>query len=252
MSFANLLAGQPGILALVLTVLGACWGSFAATLSERWPHGKSVIMSRPKCDACGRRRAAVEFIPLISFMTSRGRSRCCSVKIPYRRPTLELAGSCIGAISFLAGSNTEALWMAVFGWQALLLAIVDAEHFWLPNPLVALLGLTGLAVFGGEPDAQNHIAGGVIGFAALYGIAKLYRWLSGRDGLGGGDPKLFGAIGIWVGWRALPEILLLSAIMGILFAIFTSEKIPSDEILSRKLPFGTFLCAAAWIHIFTR
>lgn len=241
--------GMPGLLALILLVVGLCWGSFAATVSERWPQGRSIVQPRSRCDACHRILAARDLVPVLSYAVSRGRCRTCSASIPVRYPFIELACGAIGMISAFTLPGTDGLWVAIFGWQLFLLAILDAEHFWLPDPLVAVLGLTGLAAAAmiGADALWDRSLGGVMGFASLFLIGALYRRLRGRDGLGGGDPKLFGAIGLWTGWQTLPLILLTAAVMGLIFAIATIRSESRGAWLQRRLPFGVCLAAAAWL-----
>ncbi|HRD47757.1 MAG TPA: prepilin peptidase, partial [Caulobacter sp.] len=98
---------------------------------------------------------------------------------------------------------------AALGAALLLIATIDGEHFWLPNLLTLPLGAAGLAVgltFG--PGAPlDHLIGAAAGFLALAGLAAIYRRLRGKDGLGGGDSRMLGAIGAWVGWMGLPTVL---------------------------------------------
>lgn len=242
-------ADLPLPLAMILFIAGTCWGSFAATLSERWPQGRSIVSPRSKCDSCQRTLGASDLVPLVSFILFGGKCRSCGASIPRRYPIIELACGGVGAISALVLPGIDAIWAAVFGWQLFLLALLDAEHFWLPNPLVASLAVTGVAMaaISGPDVLLDHALGGLAGFLSLFSIAAFYRWLRGRDGLGGGDPKLLGAIGLWMGWQALPPVLLMAALMGLMFAIAAPKSDSSGEFLQRRLPFGLFLSASAWL-----
>ena len=107
----------------------------------------------------------------------------------------------VGVVAALAHPLPLALVTAVLGWWLLLIAALDLEHQWLPDrltlPLIPLGLLAAWAGFG--PPLAERAAGAAIGWAALALIAFLYRRLRGREGMGGGDPKLLGAIGAWVG-----------------------------------------------------
>ena len=95
----------------------------------------------------------------------------------------------------------------MFGWLLLALAALDVAEFWLPDALTGALALAGLASIAvAPPDWPDRLIGGVAGFASLWLIGFAYRRLRGREGLGGGDPKLLGAIGLWVGWAMLPFV----------------------------------------------
>ncbi|MGZ9114258.1 MAG: prepilin peptidase, partial [Brevundimonas sp.] len=124
-----------------------------------------------------------------------------------RYPLLELACAATGAWAAVAQPTlTEAAFTALLGWQLLLIAIVDAEHQWLPDRLTLPLLATGLAaaVSLPVPTLRDSLVGAAAGFASLWVLSWGYRRLRGREGLGGGDPYLLAAIGAWVGWIGLP------------------------------------------------
>ena len=241
----------------LLAVLGACWGSFAATLSDRWPQGRSIIQPRSHCGSCQRTLSARDLIPVLSYILARGRCRHCSVPVSRRYPLIEIASASIGLVSGLLLPTPDSFWVAVLGWQLLLLAILDAEHFWLPNRLVALLAASGLGVaaLGGPERLLTALIGTAAGFTALFAIAYLYKRIRGRTGMGGGDPKLLGAIGAWVGWQPLPFILFIAAMLGISFAVYEAIRdkgiTKSEAMLQRRLPLGTCLAVSTWgWHLF--
>jgi len=239
----------------LLTLLGACWGSFAATLSDRWPQGRSIVQPRSHCEACQRPLTVRDLIPVLSYIAARGRCRHCQTPISRRYPLIEIASAGIGLVSGLLLPTPDSFWVAALGWQLLLLAILDAEHFWLPNPLVALLAASGLgvAVLGGPERVMPAVIGAAAGFAALFTIAYLYKRIRGRTGMGGGDPKLLGAIGAWVGWQPLPIVLLIGAGLGIAFAIFEAIRdggvTKGGAIWQRRLPLGTCLAISTWVWV---
>ena len=137
--------------------------------------------------------------------------------------------------------------MAIFGWLLLPLAWLDLRHFWLPHRLTVLLAATGLGagLVGIAPDMLSRIIGGVTGFAGLWLIAAAYRRLRGHDGLGGGDPLLLGAIGLWLGWQALPMVLLGASGAGLLAALIMQRR-GADISTATRFPLGTLLALAAW------
>ncbi|MGH6781794.1 MAG: prepilin peptidase [Sphingomonadaceae bacterium] len=228
-------------------LLGAIFGSFLATIVIRWPAGRSVLAGRSACDGCGRALGIVDLLPLAGYALRRGRCASCGAAIDRRHPAIELACAAIGAISFAMAPGLAGLFGAVFGWLLVTLAVLDAEHFWLPNPLVGALALIGLA--GGVADVgvdlPARLFGGLAGFVALSAIALGYRLLRGRAGMGGGDPKLLGAIGLTLGWQALPLVLLGGALTGLgLIALrwLRGGVVRADQ----ELPFGTLMAVVAW------
>ncbi len=136
---------------------------------------------------------------------------------------------------------------ALFGWQLIALAALDFEHFWLPDRLTASLAATGLAFGAGGigVDLRSRLIGGVAGFAALWLIGAGYRRIRGRVGLGGGDPKLLGAIGCWLGWQSLPLVLVAASVIGLL-AVLSMAMRGAQVAADTRLPLGTLMALSAW------
>lgn len=225
-------------------VLGALIGSFVATLVLRWPQGRSVIAGRSQCDACGKTLGPLELVPLLSFALLKGRCRSCGALIDRRHFGVELAAAAIGALSLALVPGWPGLAGALFGWVLLALALLDAEHFWLPDKLTLPLLLLGLAIVG-EPSLIHRAIGAAAGFAALALIGLGYRALRGREGLGGGDPKLLAAIGAWLGWQALPFVMLAASLAGLGWAAIAAPR-GRPMAAQDRLPLGTLMAMAAW------
>lgn len=235
---------SPFLWPFLLAVLGAVFGSFLATIAIRWPAGRSM-RGRSACDGCGRGLRAVELVPLLGWAAARGRCDC-GARIDPRHPLFELGCAAIGALSGHIAPGLAGALGAGFGWLLLTLAAIDAAELWLPDPLVFALALLGLAsAVIAPPDLTERLIGGAGGFASLWLVATVYRLIRGREGLGGGDPKLFGAIGLWLGWRLLPVVLLLAALVGlglVLLQRLRGRAVAADD----AMPFGAFLAIAAY------
>ncbi|GEM70641.1 prepilin peptidase [Sphingomonas aquatilis] len=232
---------------LGLGVLGAILGSFIAALAIRWPEGRSVMRGRSACDACGATLTPHELVPVVSYVVQRGRCRRCGARIDPWHPGVELAGVAIGVLAGFAAPGWDGMAGAVFGWLLLALAALDVRAFWLPDRLTGLLAVTGLAagLAGVAPVLDARLIGGIAGYGSLAAIAWGYRRWRGRDGMGGGDPKLMGAIGLWLGWRMLPAVLVIASLIGLgvaLFARVRGAKVTADM----PLPFGALLAIAAY------
>lgn len=233
--------------ALLGGVLGLAIGSFLATILVRWPKGENALAGRSRCDACGTVLKARELVPILSWLVRRGRCRACGAKIDPRHLAMELAAAIIGVVAVLAHPLPLALVTAGLGWWLLLTAALDVEAQWLPDlltlPLVAL-GL--LAAWGGfGPPLVERLWGAGIGWASLEGIRWIYRLSRGRDGMGGGDPKLFAAAGAWVGVWNLPVILLVAGLLGIAAAltmILRGQQVRAGT----RMPLGTLIALALW------
>ena len=137
---------------------------------------------------------------------------------------------------------------ALLGWSLILIAAVDARHFWLPDWLTLPLLAGGLAVTAlvDRPALMDHLIGAAAGFAVLWGIAALYRRTRGRDGLGGGDFRLLAAAGAWTGWMGLPSVLLWASVAGlslVLARLVLKQPLSGED----RLPFGVFLALGVWM-----
>jgi leader peptidase (prepilin peptidase)/N-methyltransferase len=226
---------------------GALAGSFLATLAIRWPAGRT-LGGRSACDGCGRTVRAVELVPLLSFLVQRGRCRGCGASIDRRHPVVEALAAGIGGTAFAAAPGAAGVAGALFGWLLLTLAILDLEHFWLPDRLTATLAAAGVAggVAGLPPSLPDRVVGGLAGFAVLAAIGLVYARLRGRIGLGHGDPKLLGAIGLWLGWQALPLVLLGASLAGIA-AVGLGALAGKRVAATDRVPLGALMAIAAWL-----
>jgi len=227
--------------------LGAIAGSFLATAVIRWPAGRQVTRGRSACDRCGRILGPLDLIPIASFLIRRGRCATCAGAIDRRHPMVEVAAALIGAISFAIAPGAVGVAGALFGWMLLLLGALDVEHFWLPDRLTWLLALIGIALgaAGLPPVPNDRLIGLVLGFAGLWLVGALYKAIRNREGLGGGDPKLLGAIGAWLGWAALPYVLLLAGLVGI-GAVLLAKRRGEDVSATTRVPLGALMAIAAW------
>ena len=190
---------------------------------------------------------ARDLVPVFSFLALRGRCRTCGVPIDPRHLWIELASLGVGAAAGFVAPGIMGVAGAVFGWLLIALAALDLAAFWLPDRLTAALAVTGLASGMAEldPPLLDRVIGGVAGFALLWAIGAGYRRVRGRAGLGGGDPKLFGAIGLWLGWRILPAVLLIACLIGlgvVLFQRMRGRPMARDD----AVPLGALLAIAAY------
>ena len=228
-------------------LLGAIIGSFVATLVIRWPQGRSVVSGHSHCDVCDQRLGARDLIPLFSFAIQKGRCRYCNIAINARHIYVELGCAAIGSAALAVSPDLAGFAAAAFGWTLLALAMLDAEHFWLPDLLVLPLGVVGLAVgaAGIGVELNDRIIGALAGFLSFEAIRITYRLTRGREGLGGGDPKLLGAIGAWLGWQVLPFVVLGASGIGLLWVV--SKMLRGAAVsASDRIPLGTLLAVAAF------
>lgn len=240
---------SPGICA-ASSVLGAILGSFLGVVVERLPGwmreeaGAGNLLYPPShCPACQHRLRWWENIPLVSWLMLGGRCRCCRVRIPLRVLMAELLSGLFFALSawLIPGLPVLlALWLL---WCGLLpLAMIDLRERLLPDCLTQPLLWAGLLL-----NLHVHLLplsdalyGAVAGYLALWLVYQGHRLITGREGLGYGDFKLLAALGAWCGWQALPSILLLAALGGILGWVLCFRHQEDDTLI----PFGPFLALA--------
>lgn len=242
---------SPAVFAIVMGLLGLIFGSFIAAVTVRLPRDEDIVFAPSHCMSCGQALKPRQLIPVLSWLIQRGRCGLCGAAVSPRYILIECGAAAIGVWAALWGH--EAGWIlvaatAALGWQLLLIALIDAENFWLPDeltlPLIATGLIAGAVLVRGWPVPQ--LVGAAIGFGALWLIAELYRRVRGRDGLGGGDPILFAGAGAWVGWTGLPTVLVWACAAGfsiVLTLLITRRKVE----MTQKLPFGTFLAIGIWL-----
>lgn len=228
-------------------LLGSVVGSFLGAILVRWPQGRSVRAGRSRCDACDRVLTPRDLVPLLSYLWLGGRCRTCGAPIRAGQFAAEAGGALIGLVAFAAHPFSLALVTAIFGWWLLLIALLDLEHYWLPDRLTWPLLLAGLAagLTGYGPSLPDRLLAAAAGFLALAGIAALYRRVRGREGLGGGDPKLLAALGGWLGYQSLPLVLVLAGMLGlaaVLLQMLRGTPVRSGD----RIPLGTLMALAAW------
>lgn len=223
-------------------------GSFLGVVIDRLPEGRPVLWGRSTCDHCGRVLKPWSMIPLVSYLLQRGRCRDCGEAIGRFYPLVEIFAFAVALSAVLLVSGWP-LWASLYlGWSLLALAWIDARHRILPDPLNLPLIPSGLlvALLLSPALLPDHLIGAITGFLSLAAVAWIYRRLRGRDGLGLGDAKLFSAAGAWLGWQALPGVLLLAALAALTVALarsaFGDRLGPADAIA-----FGPYLALALWL-----
>ena len=247
----TIVAFSRGETALATGVLGAIVGSFLGAALIRLPKGESVVSGRSRCDGCGRVLGPLELVPVASFVALSGRCLACRAPIDRWQFAAEIGGAMVGVAAALFARDGAMLGIGlVLGWQLLLLGLLDLRHFWLPDRLVLLLAATGL-VFAGLAAASDPVLivgpllGGALGFGLLWLAARLYRGWRGREGLGAGDPKLLGAIGLWLGPLGVVETLLGASLIGLaaVAGLALARRAPAADT---ALPLGTLLALAGF------
>ncbi len=231
---------------LVLAGLfGLLIGSFLNVCIYRLPRDLSIVWPASRCTTCGRELSWYENIPVFSYVALRARCRSCGERISPMYPVIEIVTALIFA-GALAWYGLTPLFAArlVFACAMLVLAIIDLQHQILPNEITLpgiAIGLVASIFL--EPGVRDALIGAVAGAGILWLIAWTYERLRHQEGLGFGDVKMLAMIGAFLGW---PSMLLTLVIASFLGSVVGVSLIASGRgELGSKLPFGTFLAAAA-------
>jgi len=220
------------------------------------PERYNLVVPRSACPACKAPITALQNIPLISWVLLRGRCARCGASIPARYPLVELLTAVLSAsVAARFGFGFATLAALVLTWFLIALTFIDLDHQLLPDSLtlpLLWLGLT-LSLWGPQAsaplpvDVRSSLIGAVAGYLSLWSVYHLFRLLTGKEGMGYGDFKLFAALGAWLGWQMLLPIILIAAAVGAVVGIvmITIRR----QSRSTPIPFGPFLAAAGWLML---
>lgn len=229
--------------------IGLALGSFVNTLVDRLPRRQSLIRPGSSCPGCGRRLAWWELIPLLSFLWLRGRCSSCGRPIGWRTPLVEaLAGLLAGLLAWRLGLGAQAGLALAVGLVLIALGLIDLEHGLLPDVLTLPLlagGLLWQSLAG--TGLKYALLGGLICGGLMWAVAFGYRRLTGREGMGGGDPKLAAGLGVWLGPELGLEVVVAAAGAGALLGL--GLVLAGRATLKTPLPFGVFLCASGLVWL---
>tara|TARA_R110001583_G_scaffold26757_1_gene96228 strand:+ start:650 stop:1522 length:873 start_codon:yes stop_codon:yes gene_type:complete len=272
--FIMLMEQIPELLYAFVTILGVLVGSFLnvviyrlpvmmerewkAECAESFPEADikvddevfNLVVPRSRCPECNHLIGSSENIPLFSWLFQKGCCKHCGCKISKRYPSIELlTGVASLMVAFVVPFGWPLLFALIFTWTLISLTFIDFDTMLLPDQLTLPLLWLGLlvnisATFSGLTDA---VIGATVGYLSLWSIYWAFKLLTGKEGMGYGDFKLFAALGAWFGWQALPLIILLSSFAGAIIGIVVLAA--SKDKQSRPMPFGPYLAIAGWIYL---
>lgn len=209
---------------------------------------------RSACPTCKAPIKAWQNIPVVSWLALRGRCAACKARISARYPVVELATGLLSAwVAYHFGFGASAACALLITWALIALTGIDIDHQLLPDSITLPLlwaGLLAAVLFGHAdtalPVAPNDaIIGAAAGYLSLWLVFHAFRLVTGKEGMGYGDFKLFGALGAWLGWKMLPLVILLSAGTGAVLGILMIVLRGRDR--AAPMPFGPYLAAAGWL-----
>ena len=232
-------------------ILGTADSAQTTVVVERF----NLVTPRSACPACKAPIKAWQNIPVISWLVLRGKCAACRAPISARYPLVELAtGLMSAAVAWHFGFGSTAACALIVTWALIALTGIDLDHQLLPDGITLPLlwaGLLAAVVVGPVRGSalpvspRDAIIGAAAAYVSLWLVYHAFRLVTGKEGMGYGDFKLYAALGAWLGWKLLPLVILLSAatgaIIGIGLILFRGRN------RSTPMPFGPYLAAAGWL-----
>lgn len=208
----------------------------------------NLMVPASRCPHCGHKIKPWENVPIISYIFLRGKCANCKTGISPRYPIIELVTGLLSvAVIYYVGVNWSGLAALIFTWSLIALTMIDLDTYLLPDDITLPLLWLGLIAnsFGAFTDLPSALWGAIAGYLALWSVYKLFKLLTGKEGMGYGDFKLLAALGAWMGWQMLPQIILLSSLVGAVIGIGMIVIRGRDKNI--PIPFGPYLAIAGWI-----
>ena len=261
---------SPTFLAMIGLLFGAIIGSFLNVIIYRLPRilrsewtneaklflgmesandqPLSLASPRSHCPDCGTQLKALHNIPILSYCFLRGRCSNCGSLISVQYPLIELLSAFVTAyILTVHGISEKALFSLIFTYSLIVLAVIDMREQILPDQITLPLVWVGLiaSILGYWSNPTSAINGASLGYLSLWSVMHLFKWITGKEGMGYGDFKLNAAIGAWLGWQMVPTVILVSSFLGAIIGLFAIIFLGHD----RRSPFafGPYLCLAGWV-----
>lgn len=273
MSFLELLQTVPAAFIGVCLILGLMVGSFLNVVIHRLPkmlelgwqqqcaelRGEepvaattyNLIAPRSACPHCNHAIRAWENIPVFSYLLLRGKCKDCGAAISLRYLAIEvISGVLCGFAAWHFGFGLAAAGALLLIWALLALTAIDFDTQLLPDDITLPLLWAGLlfnlpGIFTGLYSA---VLGAVFGYLALWSVYWLFKFTTGKEGMGYGDFKLLAALGAWLGWQMLPLIIVLSSLVGAVVGI--ALMVMAKHGRNVPIPFGPYLAGGGLIALF--
>ena len=263
------------VLIFLALVLGLLVGSFLNVVIYRVPEGLNrnwklqakqmldlpleqgegerfnILMPPSHCPSCKAAIKPWQNIPILSYVLLKGQCKHCHAAISLRYPLVELLTGLVFAVcAWKFGATWTAVAAMVFSAYLIAMIFIDADTQLLPDQLTLPLMWGGivfhLAAYllqadWGITNLVDSLLGAIVGYMSLWSIFQLFKLVTGKEGMGYGDFKLLAALGAWLGISVLPIIIIMSAVVGLIFALIM--KLANNQ----PMPFGTYLAISGWI-----
>jgi len=240
---------------LFVIVLGGLWGSFANVCIYRLPLDKGVVSGRSYCPKCKKQITWKDNIPIISYLLLNGKCRKCKKPISSQYALVEfLSILFFTIIYFIYGITLTTLLLMILSLSFIIIFFIDLKHFIIPNEITfSMMALGFLKSFDPNlnslfPNYINSLIGGLLGYGIIWSIIYFYKQVRKKEGMGLGDAKLFGVIGFWFGWIAIPFVIFISSVIALISVVPSLLK--NSRSMSSQIPFGPYIIIGTLIFLF--
>jgi len=267
---------SPWLFYITILFLGLCVGSFLNVVAYRLPlmmerdwksechefleleppsfddRLTSINLATPTsaCPNCGHTLRAWENIPVISYLLLKAKCSSCKTSISAQYPTVEfLTGIASLAVAYRFGVTLQTVAALCLTWALIALTLIDLKKQLLPDSITMPLLWFGIfiSLFDVFTDLKSSVIGAIAGYLILWSVFHLFKIITKKDGMGYGDFKLLSALGAWAGFSYLPQIILISSVVGSIAGI--SMLILGKTKQQQPIPFGPYLAVAGWIAL---
>ncbi len=212
----------------------------------------SLNLSTPPsaCPNCGHKIRFWENIPVISYIFLKAKCSSCAKTISIQYPIVELlTGMASVAVAYTFGPSLQTVAGLIFTWILIALTLIDLKKQLLPDNITLPLLWCGilLSFFGLFTNLHDSVIGAIAGYLILWSVYQLFKLLTKKEGMGFGDFKLLAALGAWLGYSYLPQIILVSSVVGSIIGITMIVVGKTEQ--QQPIPFGPYLAAAGWIAL---
>lgn len=208
----------------------------------------NLITPPSHCPKCHHRISARENIPLLSYLFLRGRCAACGTTISPRYPLIEAACAALSMVAIWHfGFGWEGAAALLLTWALIALSVIDFDHQLLPDNITLPFLWLGLSInlFALFTSLESAVIGALAGYLSLWSVYQLFKWITGKEGMGYGDFKLLAMLGAWLGWQYLLPIILISSVVGAVTGLTLITLRGRDKNI--PIPFGPYLAIAGWI-----
>ena len=266
---------QPPVFAWLALGLGLCVGSFLNVVIHRLPkmmerawradcaeltgqpvpeEGRyNLFVPRSTCPGCGGAIKAWQNVPVLSWIFLKGKCASCGTRISLRYPLVELLaglGAAGAAVQF--GFSLAAAGAMLFLWGALALAFIDQATGYLPDDITLPLLWAGLLLnlAGTFVPLREAVIGAAAGYLSLWSVYWLFKLVTGKEGMGYGDFKMNAAVGAFLGWKVLPLVILVSAVLGLASGLVQMLATRGGWVSNFTFRFGPYIALAGVVTLF--